>query len=143
MPEPGLKIVGAVLNEPRYAKEAYYTKGEFHQWLRQWTEAIAAYRQSDSPPRSSFRIAECFLADGKRNAAVGELREIENFFRDDAPEASLRIAYAYRDTKAKKLYIAELRRLITKYRASQHSSTAHQQLESMGIKPGRGGVDAD
>jgi len=143
MPEPGLKIVGGVLNEPRYAEEAYYTKGQFHQWLRQWAEAIAAYRQSDSPPKSSFRIAECFLADGKRDAAIVELREIENFFRKNAPEASQRIAYAYRDTGAKKLYIAELRRLITKYRESPQSSTAHQQLESMGIKPGRGGVDAD
>ncbi len=141
-PDKGLALVDEVTKVPLYAKEAYGSKGEFHQMKRQWTEAITAYKLSDSPPGSIFRIAECLLADGKRDQAIAQLREIENFFPNDAPNAGQRIAYAYRDTGDQKLYVAALRAVLKKYPTSRESSTAHEELEGMGIKTG-GGVDAE
>lgn len=141
-PDKGLKIVDDSTRVPAYAKEAFMAKGEFFQWKRQWTDAIAAYRSADCPPESIFKIAECLFSDGKRDQAVVQLREIENFFEKAAPEAAMRIAYMYRDTRDTKQYVASLRGIMKKYPASGQSSTAHQELERMGIKTG-GGVDAD
>jgi tetratricopeptide (TPR) repeat protein len=109
--------------------------------MGKWQEAIAAYQSADNPPESLFYIAECLVADGKRDAAIAQLREIENFFKDSAPEAALRIAYLYRDGGEQKLYISNLRGVLMKYPASGQSSTAHQELERMGVKMG-GGIDA-
>ena len=117
-------------------------KGEFCQWKQLWSEAISAYRLADSPPTTAFRIAECLLADGKCNPAIVELQGIEGYFPNEAPEAALRIAYAYRDTNQQKLYVKSLRSVISKYPASGQSSTAHQTLQAMGLKTG-GGVDAE
>jgi TolA-binding protein len=140
-PEKGLKVVVGAVGDPRYAQEAYFLKGGFHRSLGQVDEAISAYRQSDWPPKSSFCIASCLLQQGKRDQAVATLREIENFFPKEAPQASLLVAYAYRDTREKKLYIAELRGLITKYKSSSEQSQAHRELEAMGIQMGPGGLE--
>lgn len=140
--DKGLALVDELTKVPMYAKEAHWSKGEFHQMKRQWSEAVAAFKLSDSPPGSVFRIAECLLADGKRDQAIAQLREIENFFPNDASNAGLRIAYAYRDTGDQKQQIAALRAVLKKYPTSRESSTAHEDLERMGIKTG-GGVDAD
>lgn len=140
--DQGLALVDGLTQVPMYAKEAYWSKGEFLQAKRQWAEAVTAYTLSDSPPGSTFRIAECLLADGKRDQAIAQLREIESFFPNEAPNAGLRIAYAYRDTGEQKPYIAALRAVLKKYPASGESSTAHEELERMGIKTG-GGTDAE
>jgi len=140
--DKGLALVDDLARNPAYAKEALYAKGLFLQWKNKWAEAIAAYRLSDSPPDSSFRIAECLMADGKRDSAIATLREIENFFKAAAPEAALRIAYAYRDTGESKMFIAALRAVLKKYPGSAQSNTAHLELEQLGVKTG-GGVDAE
>ena len=141
-PDKGLKIADLLVKEPSCAKEAYMNKGEFCQWKQLWSEAISAYRLADSPPTTAFRIAECLLADGKCNPAIVELQGLEGYFPNEAPEAALRIAYAYRDTNQQKLYVKSLRSVISKYPASGQSSTAHQTLQAMGLKTG-GGVDAE
>jgi TolA-binding protein len=142
MADKGLALVDDLVRVPAYAKEALLAKGIFLQWNRKWVEAIAAFRLADSPPGSAFSIAECQLSDGKREQAVATLREIENFFTDAAPEAALRIAYAYRDTGEKKTFIAALRAVLKKYPGSSQSNTAHLELEKLGVKMG-GGVDAE
>jgi len=141
-PDKGLKLADEMTKVPSYAKEAYGIKGEFLQTKRQWSDGIAAYRLCDNPPTTIFRISECLLADGKRDPAIAQLREIEGFFQKDAPEAAMRIAAAYRDTGDQKQYIAALRAVMKKYPASRQSSDAHQELERLGVKIG-GGVDAE
>ncbi len=141
-PDKGLKLADELTKVPMYAKEAYWTKGEFLQWKRQWADAISAYRLGDNPPSTIFRIAECMMGDGKRDQAIAQLREIEGFFPKDAPEAGWRVALAYRDTGDQKQYIAALRGVMKKYPASGQSSDAHLELERLGVKIG-GGVDAE
>lgn len=137
----GIEVARELVNVPQYAQSAWWRMAEMLQWTGQYDQAITAYRQADNPPGNSFRIAECLAAQKKRSAAVGELRQIENFFENHAPEAAIRIAHLYKGDDRKQ-YIAELRGVLKKYPQSRQSSQAHQELERMGIKTG-GGIDAD
>lgn len=136
----GLPLANDLVNVADYAREAYWIKGGLLQLQKKYAEAINAYQSADRPPASLFQIAECYVAMGKIEQGVGQLREIENFFKNEAPEAALRIAYVYRK-RDNSQYIANLRGIMKKYPASRQSNTAHEELERMGIKIG-GGVDA-
>lgn len=140
--EKGLKLTEEMTKAPNFAKESFWLKAEMLHWLKKWPEAIASYQSADNPPTNIWRISECYMGMGKRDSAIGQLRELENFFKDQAPAAALRIAYIYRDTGDKEKYIAGLRGIMKKYPKSGESSTAHIELEKLGIKIG-GGTDAD
>ncbi len=139
--EKALPIAKDLVHHPAYAKEAYWVQADMLQQQRKFPEAIAAYQSSDRPPESLFRIADCFRAQGKTEQALSQLREVEGFFKEQAPEAALRIAYVYRDLKDTKQYVANLRGILKKYPQSRQSNVAHEELESMGLRIG-GGVDA-
>jgi tetratricopeptide (TPR) repeat protein len=138
----GLEVAAEMQKQPATAKEAFVMGGNLLQWSGKREEAIQAYQQADSPPQTLFWIAECFAALGKLDPAVSQLREVENFFKDRAPEAGLRIAYLYRDAGIKDKYVRSLRGVLKKYPKSGQSSEAHQRLEEMGLPIG-GGVDAE
>ena len=136
----GVPLADELAKDPKYTKDAYWRKGELLQWAGKYPEAIAAYQASDSPPEGAFRIAECCQAQGKTAQAIAQLREIENFFPNNAAQARLRVAGLYKALKDQKLYVAELRALLKQYPKSGESSTAHQELQAMGLKTG-GGTD--
>ena len=115
-------------------------KAELLQEQKKFQEAILSYQSADRPPATLYRIADCYLSMGKVDQCVAQLREIESFFKNDASEAALRIAFVYRKRDSKQ-YIACLRGIMAKYPASKQSNTAHEELERMGVKIG-GGVDA-
>lgn len=142
IPEKVLPLAEEMIRIPAYAKEAYWAKAEMLQRQQKYPEAIAAYQSSDRPPDSIFRIADCYIAQGKNEQALAQLREIEGFFKDRAPEAAMRIAYVYRDSKDTKQYVANLRGIMKKYPQSGQSNAAHEELERMGLRIG-GGVDAN
>lgn len=127
---------------PNSAKEALYAKGSILQHHGQCEEAIKAYRRSENHPHDIYRMAECLQRLGKPDSAIAQYRELENFFPDQAPEAALRIAWVHRDAGDQKQFIAALRAVLKKYPKSGQSSTAHQELERLGVKIG-GGVGAD
>jgi len=129
----------------RYAKRAWWIKAEFHRWDGQYEEAIAAYRMADNPSRNLWMIVDCFLALRKPKPAIVQLKEIETFFKNESSIAALRIAHVYRDAGDKPKYVSSLRGVLKKYPESGQSSSAHQELESMGYKISRyigGGEDA-
>jgi TolA-binding protein len=140
--DKALPLANDLVRLPAYAKEAYWVKAEMLQQQKKYAEAISAYQSCDRPPESLYRMADCFRAQGKTEQALTQLREIENFFKDQAPEAALRIAFIYRDAKDTKQYAANLRGIMKKYSQSGQSSVAHEELERMGFKIG-GGVDAN
>ena len=127
---------------PNSAKEALYMKGSILQHHGQCEEAINAYRRSEHHPHDIYRMAECLQRLGKPDSAIAQYRELENFFPNQAPEAALRIAWVHRDAGDQKQFIAALRAVLKKYPKSGQSSTAHQELERLGVKIG-GGVGAD
>lgn len=136
----GIPLANELVGVPDYAKEVYWIKASLLQEQRKFAEAILAYQSADRPPSSLYKIADCYLGMNKIDQAVGQLREIENFFKNDAPEAAWRIAAVYK-RRDNKLYVASLRGIMAKYPASRQSNAAHEELERMGIKIG-GGVDA-
>ena len=138
----GLAIAAEMQNVPAVSKEAFSLGGNLLQWSGKYEEAIKAYQQADNPPQTLFWTAECLAKLGRLDPAVAQLREVENFFKDQAPEASLRIAYLFRDAGIKEKYVRSLRGVLKKYPKSGQSSEAHQRLEEMGLPIG-GGVDAD
>ena len=138
----GLAIAAEMQKAPEFAKESFVLGGNLLQWSGKYEEAIKAYQQADSPPQTLFWTAECLAKLGRLEPAVSQLREVENFFKDRAPEAALAVAYLYRDAGIKEKYVRSLRGVLKKYPKSGESSQAHQRLEEMGLPIG-GGVDAD
>jgi tetratricopeptide (TPR) repeat protein len=139
--DKALPLAGELTRFPAYAQEAYWVQGQMLQQKQKYQEAITAYQSSDRPPISLYAISDCYRALGKNDQALAQLREIENFFKANAPDAALRIAYLYRDMKDSKQYVANLRGILKKYPQSPQSNVAHEELERMGLRIG-GGVDA-
>lgn len=138
----GLPLAEEMIKNPATAKEAFWIKAELLQKQGRLLEAVVAYQSADNPPQNLWKIVDCYLGLKKRDQALAQLREIENFFKDQAPEAALRIAHLQRDGGERKQYIAGLRGVMKKYPKSGQSSAAHQELERLGVQIG-GGVDAD
>jgi len=138
----GVPQADKVATFPRFAQEALLKKAQLLHGAKQYPPAIAAYQQADCPPVNLWGIADCFAKLGKLDQAVAQLREVEAFFNDHAPEAALRIARLYKRAGKQKLCIAAFRAVLKKYPKSRQSSSAHEELERMGIKIG-GGVDAE
>jgi len=136
----GLPVAEEAIKSPTTAKEAYWLKASLLQAAGKYAEAVSAFQSADNPPANLWRIVDCFLTLQKREQALAQLREIENFFQDQAPAAALRIATLHRDDK--KQFVRLLRGVLKKYPKSSQSSTAHQELEALGVPIG-GGVDAE
>jgi len=138
----GLALAGELQKVPECSKEACSIAGNLLQWSGKYDDAIKAYQMADSPPQTLFWTAECLVKLGKLEPAVAQLREIENFFKDRAPEAALLVANCYRDAGIGEKHVRALRGILKKYPKSGQSSEAHQRLEAMGLPIG-GGVDAE
>jgi len=126
----GVPLADQVVGVPRYASDANWKKGELLMWAGKYKEAIAAFQAADNPPDNAWKIAECYDRMGQLKQAVLQLKEIENFFKDHAPRAAMKIADLYRKAKLSKTY------------HSPQSREAHHRLERMGVRIG-GGVEAD
>jgi TolA-binding protein len=138
----GLALAADMQKVPAHAKESFSLGGNLLQWSGKYEDAIKAYQQADSPPQTLLWTSECLAKLGKLDPAVAQLREVENFFADAAPDAALRAAYLYRDAGIKEKYVRSLRGVLKKFPKSGQSSEAHQRLEEMGLPIG-GGVDAE
>lgn len=138
----GLPIADELAGDAKYANHALYRKAQLLQKVKRHKEAISTYQQCDCAPKSLFYIAECFEAMGNRKGAVMQLREIENFFKKESPEAVMRIAHVYKRAKENKLREAALREIMNKYPKSRQSRSAHEQLEAMGARI-KGGVNVE
>jgi len=136
----GIPLADWLLKSDKYATGAMWQKGELLEWSKKYAEAIQVYRQCSNEPDNFWRIAGCQEKMGKVELAVKQLREIESFFKDYQAAACLRIAQVYNRAKLKDQCVAAFRRVLVKYPKSSESSTAHDELERMGITRIRGGV---
>jgi len=141
-PKDGLPLADALVKVEQYSADAWWAKAEFHDALKQYAKAIAAFQNCQNAPTNLWRIAACQIKLKKWGAAVSQLREIENFFPPEAPKAALKIARVYDDAGEQKKYISALREVLKKYPKSNESKEAHVGLEEAGVKMG-GGIDAD
>ena len=137
----GLPLAEAMAKSPTYSAEALTIKADLLYATKQYEKAIPAYQMCDNPPDNLWKIADCYEKLGKLEQAIGQLREVENFFKQYNAEAALRIAHVYRRANQRDQFIAALRAVLKKYPKSGQSSAAHQELEKLGVRIG-GGVDA-
>jgi TolA-binding protein len=138
----GLPIADGLTKSPTYSAEATQVKADLLYETKQYDKAIAAYQMCDNPPNNLWKIADCYEKLGKLEQAIGQLREVENFFKQHNAEAALRVAHVYRRANQRDQFIAALRAVLKKYPKSGQSSSAHQELEKLGVRIG-GGVDAN
>ncbi len=137
-----LTLADEMTGVPSLASEAFWLKAEILQKRRRWAEAVTAYQFSERLPAGLWRIVDCLIGDGQPDQALGQLREIETFFKDEASKAALRIAFVYRDMNQPAPFAAALRGVLAKYPQSRESSTAHLELEKLGLSRIGGGMDA-
>jgi TolA-binding protein len=140
--DKALALTEELVKVPDYSSDVYFRKGTILHRMNKLPEAIAAYKMADNAPTNLFRIAECLTQQKKFDEAVAQLREVENFFKKQAPAASLEIARVYKRAGNKDKQIAALRGVLKTYPASAESSQAHLELEAMGIKKLGGAQDA-
>lgn len=136
-----LPLADALGGSTTYASKVSIIKADLLFTIGQYEKAISAYQVCDNPPKNFWRIAECYEKLGKLEQAIGQLREVEGFFKDCNAEAAFRIASVYQRAGQRDHYIAALRAVLKKYPKSGQSSSAHQELEKLGVRIG-GGVDA-
>ena len=141
--EEGLKLADQVAGVPRFSTEALTIKAGMYEALKQWPQALACWQQVNNPPETSYRIAVCYFQMSKLDQAVAELRQVENYFPDQAPEACIRIAFFYDKAGAKDMGVRVFKEVLNKYPRSPQSSRAHVELERRGITIIRGGEDAE
>lgn len=140
--ERGIPQADKVARIPQYADYALWEKSGFLMKATRYEEAIAVCRQVDRGAQTFYRIAECYVKLGKLDLAVQQLREVENFFKDESSKACFMIAQLYGAAGRKKEQVAVLREVGHKYKASGEASQAHVVLESLGLKTFEG-VEAD
>jgi len=138
----GLPLTDKLESEPKYAKLAYYSRGDLLYYTNKFKEAIMAYQQADNPPDTLWKIVSCYKKMGEVKRAVSQLTEIENFFKEQAPEAAIQIAQIYQGAGMKKESVSAFRKVLRKYPDSGQSSKAHEALEALGERIG-GGSDAE
>jgi tetratricopeptide (TPR) repeat protein len=141
-PKAGLPLAEDLTKVEKYATAAWWAKAEFHEALKEYAQAIAAYKNCQNEPTNLWRMAHCQKMLRKWDAAIAQLREIENFFPSSAPQAGWTIAVYYREANEEKKHIAALRDVLKKYPESGQSRDAHTELEKAGFKIG-GGIDAE
>jgi len=142
--EKGIPLARQMMKSTQYANEATRHLAELLHWDKQYQEAIAAYAAYQPADKTDawpfYRIAECQEALGKVEAAVQQLREIENYYVKEKPRAAFEIAMVYKRAKNQKQYVGALYGVMNKYPKSGESSRVHNLLEDMGLDP-RGGID--
>jgi len=140
--ERGLAVADRVVKVARFASDGYWMQAGLFCAVAKYNEAIGAYLNSNKQPDNLFRISDCYVVMRKKEEAVGQLTEIENYFKPVASRAGLQIANVYFGFGDDKQGIAALRAVMKKYPGSRESNTAHIGLERRKKEMG-GGLDAD
>ncbi len=130
----GIPQADIVAKSPQYADYALWEKSGFLIQAARYEEAIAVCRQVDRGAATFYRIADCYVKLGKIDQAVQQLREVENFFKDESARACFRIAQLYGAAGRRKEQVAVLREVGHKYKDTPEASHAHEALENMGFK---------
>ncbi len=139
----GIPLAQKLTSSADHAAEAWWKLAELYAWKKDWQEAISAYRKSEKLPDALWCISDCFVKLGKTSEAIAALQEVENFFKNYSAEAALRMSFVYRAANQRPQQEAALRNVLKKYPKSKQSSTAHLELEKLGVSRIGGGMNAE
>jgi tetratricopeptide (TPR) repeat protein len=141
--EKALAEIPALEKIPAYSKDVVWTKAELLRNLGRHEEAIKAYQAANRQPNSTWEVANCQIALKQFDQAVKTVQGLESIGGSIASQASLRIADIYRSSGDKGKEVQQLRLVLRRYPKSGESSTAHDRLESYGVKVIGGEAEAE
>ena len=124
-----------------HEKRAVNERAGLYQGMGRYKEAITLYHQISDPPRTLYRISECYWGLKEMEKTLTTLVTIENMFPPEGPNAAwLRTGYL-KSAGEKKRAVAEAARILKVYKESSQSAAAHDLLEKWGIDT-KGGTHA-
>lgn len=124
-----------ILNKyPQYSQKVAWERAECLYYLRQYAEAIKAYRTANRQPDSTWRVIDCQVAMQKYPDAIKSAEGLQMVGGGTAARACLKIADIYKISGNKGKEIEQLRLVLRRYPKSRESSSAHQRLEGYGVK---------
>ena len=134
MKEKALAEIPALKKSPDYAGQGLsWTEGTLLRDLGRHDEAIKAYRAANKQPDTTWAVTDCLVAMKQYGAAIKNVAGLESV-KATAPAACLRIAEIYKAAGDKGKEVEQLQLVLRRYPKSSQSSTAHQRLESYGVK---------
>jgi len=133
--EKALAEIPALKKEPKYAGAALlWTEGDLLRGLGRFEEAIKAYQAANRQPDSTWAVTECLVALKRYPEAIRNVQGLESVGGAVAAQACFRVADIYRASGDKGKEVDQLRLVLRRYPKSGESSSAHQRLESYGVK---------
>ena len=138
-----LPEIGILEKSPQYGHKVAWERAECLFYLKQYEEAIKAYRTANKQPDSTWRVIDCQTAMQKYSDAVQSAQGLQMVGGDVASKAGLMIADIYKISGDKGKEIEQLRLVLRRYPKSRESSSAHQRLEGYGAKLIGGVSNAD
>jgi len=141
--EKALAEILPLKKAPEYAGPGLsWTEAGLLRSLGRYEEAIKAYRAANKQPDSTWAVTDCLVALKQYGAAIKNVQGLESV-RSTAPAACLKIADIYKAADDKGKEVEQLQLVLRRYPKSGQSSTAHQRLESYGVKIIGGEAKAD
>lgn len=134
MMEKALSEIPALEKMPEYSKDVVWSKADLLRNLGRHQEAIKAYQVANRQPQSTWMVAECQIALKDFGGAIKTVQGLESVGGSTASQACLKIADIHRVSGDKGKEVQQLRLVLRRYPKSGESSTAHDRLESYGVK---------
>lgn len=132
--EKALAEIPALKKSPDYAGPGLsWTEADLLRNLGRHEEAIKAYRAANRQPDSTWAVTDCMVAMKQYGAAIKNVAGLESV-KATAPAACLKIADIYKAAGDKGKEVEQLQLVLRRYPQSGQSSSAHQRLESYGVK---------
>lgn len=132
--EKALAEIPALRQSPDYAGQGLsWTEATLLQDVGRHEEAIRAYRAANKQPDSTWAVTDCLVAMKQYGAAIKNVQGLESV-KATAAAACLKIAEIYNAAGEKGKEVEHLQLVLRRYPKSGQSSTAHQRLESYGVK---------
>jgi tetratricopeptide (TPR) repeat protein len=129
-----LAEVPALKNSTDHAQDIVWKHATLMQWQGEYEQAIKLYQAANRQPQSTWAIIDCRIALKQYDKAIALTRELESVGGGVASAACLKAADIYRIAGNKGKEVQQLQLVLRRYPKSGQSSTAHERLESYGVK---------
>jgi len=134
MQQKALSEVPALVKSPDHAQQIVWPHATLLQWQGDFQEAIKLYQAANRQPDSTWAVIGCQVALKQYDKAIKLTRELESLGGATAASACLKAADIYKAAEQKGKEVQQLQLVLRRYPKSGQSSTAHDRLESYGVK---------
>ena len=134
MQQKALSEVPALVKSPDHAQQIVWPHATLLQWQGELQDAIKLYQAANRQPDSTWAVIGCRVALKQYDKAIKLTRELESLGGATAASACLKAADIYKAAEQKAKEVQQLQLVLRRYPKSGQSSSAHDRLESYGVK---------